>query len=247
MKKTVIPYFLLLSVISAYSFSESPPNTQRGMIYIDPENTRDVRGYIHLAIIWGETLLPPPFYPKYLINLKEAFHTWTDMNVTLDRPLKLDSPRLLEMPFVYLTTYDAFELTLAEKENVKKYFENGGFMVLDNARPTILESPQELSMKRLLSDALGEKAHYGPIPANHPILKIYFDMVEGPPIGVDIGPLSYEKLHVTGVWIDNKLTALLSNRGYTVRWNNDSDNQPQLRFGINMVIFALIQAELNKD
>lgn len=207
MKKTVliISFFLLLFT---HAGSEQNPEKPRGMIYIDPHNPRNVRGYIHLAIVWSEMLLPTPQYPRYLINLKEALHTWTNLNVILDHPCKLDSPRLLEMPFVYITTYDFFELTYSEKQNVKKYFENGGFMVLDNARPTVGESPQEASLKKLLFDALGEKARIRPIPLHHPIFNVYYDLVEGPPIGEFIRIVSHRQVQASPLfWRDSNSIA----------------------------------------
>jgi len=243
--KKVFVIMLLYVVMFNLAVSEQSTNLSRGIIYIDPHNPRNIRGYIHCAIVWGETLLPPPQYPRYLINLKEALHTWTNLNVILDRPCRLDSPRLLEMPFVYLTTADIFELTYPEKENVKKYFENGGFMVLDNARPTASESPQEISLKKLLFDALGDKGRLKPVPLNHPIFNVFYNLPDGAPNGVYRGPLAKTKYYLTGVWNDDKLLGILSNRGYTVAWDSDDNNQPQLRFGINLVIHALLRAEEN--
>lgn len=245
--KKVFVIALLYTLMYNHAVPEQPTALSRGMIYVDPKIPRSIRGYINCAIVWGETLLPPPQYPRYLINLKEALHTWTDLNVILDRHCRLDSPRLLEMPFVYITTSDIFELTYREKENVKKYFENGGFMVLDNARPTTSESPQEASFKKLLFDALGDKGRLKPVPLNHPVFNVYFDLPDGAPDGVYSGPFS-EAYYLPGIWIGDKLVGILSNRGYTVAWDSDVNNEPQLRFGINLVIYALFQAGgSNKD
>lgn len=227
--------------------SDEIAGRSRSTVVVDSNNKYNTRGHVNLAMIYGEMLRPPSLYPRYLINLKEAFHRWTKINVKLDSPCRIDSPRFLEMPYIFLTTYDIFELTPLERENVKKFFQNGGFMVLDNARPTMGLSDQEASMKRLLFDALGDEARFRPIPLNHPIFHVFYDLIEGAPMGIHRGPLSFQKYYVTGVWVDNRLVAVLSNRGYTIFWNDTSNNEPHLRFGINTVIYALIYGGKNTD
>jgi len=213
---------------------------KRATVVIDPRNKQFIRGYVHLAIIFGEMLKPPAMYPRYLINLKEAFNRWTKVNVLLESPCRIDSPRFLEMPVIYLTTYDIFDLTPPERDNIRQFFDNGGFMVLDNARPTLGLSDQEASLKRLLFDALGENARLGPIPLSHPIYHVFFDLIEGAPPGVGRGTPVFEQFYITGVWDEDRLVAVLSNRGYTIFMNDTIDNEPQLRFGVNMVLYGLM-------
>ncbi|MCE5250048.1 DUF4159 domain-containing protein [bacterium] len=238
MKRTAV--LLAFFLLSCFSGAAGQLIEQKlGMVVADPRDKHNIRGYVHMAIIYGEELRSPAAYPRYLINLKEAFSQWTKINVILDRPCELSSPRLLELPFVYITSYDEFVLTPLERENVRNYFKSGGFMVLDNARPTIGESPQEKSFRNMLLDALGPDIQFLPIPSDHPLFNVYFDLVEGPPVGVLDDSASIGKFFLSGVWANGRLVAILSNRGYTVRWSSDDSNQPQLRFGINMVIYAL--------
>ena len=44
-----------------------------------------------------------------------------------------------------------------------------------------------------------------------------------------------------GVWLDNRLVAVYSGKGYALKWRSLSNNEPQLKMGVNMVVFALIQ------
>lgn len=83
---------------------------------------------------------------------------WTKIDTEIDRHLMLGSPRLLEMPFVYVSTEESFELSPTEKANVKKYLENGGFMVLENPLPKEEMNPAEASLKQMIRDALGSGA-----------------------------------------------------------------------------------------
>ena len=50
---------------------------------------------------------------------------------------------------------------------------------------------------------------------------------------------SEESLDV--IWLNNRLVAILSYKGYSSLWEKDKDNESQLKMGINMVAFALIQ------
>jgi len=68
----------------------------------------------------------------------------------------LSSERLVHIPIIYLTTDDVFELTETEKKNVKIYFDNGGFMFLDNPTPILDYSKAEASLKQMLRDTHAE-------------------------------------------------------------------------------------------
>lgn len=239
MKKAVLFFLIALTGLSS-SWPEQVPGAKRAIVVIDPGNKQNIRGYVHLAIIFGEMLKPPAMYPRYLINLKEAFTRWTKINVLLDSPCRVDSPRFLEMPVIYLTTYEIFDLTPFERDNIRQFFDNGGFMVLDNARPTLGLSDQEASLKRLLFDALGEDIRLGPIPLSHPIFHVFFDLIEGAPPGVGRGTPLFEQFYLSGIWVNDRLVAVLSNRGYTIFMNDPIDNEPQLRFGVNMVLYGLM-------
>ena len=232
------------------------------VVVIDPANKQNIKGYVHIAFAWGEQLTPPQYLVRGLINLKETINRWTGIEAVLDNHLLLGTPRLLKMPFVYITTDRAFELTGPEKENVKKYLENGGFMVLENATPLYEESQAKASLKQMIRDALGSKARFEPIPNDHPLYHCFYDFDDGPPIGSEIGMvrvgsgtklkdnirylsdgtvMAKQVLYLEGVWIGDRLVALYSDKGYIVRWKDLTDNDPQMKMGINMIVFALTQ------
>ena len=48
-------------------------------------------------------------------------------------------------------------------------------------------------------------------------------------------------LTLEGIWIDNRLVAVYSDKGYAIKWAKMTDNEPQLKIGVNMVVFALTQ------
>ena len=44
-----------------------------------------------------------------------------------------------------------------------------------------------------------------------------------------------------GVFLGDRLVGVYSDKGYVHMWARDFGNEPQLRFGINAVVFALTQ------
>lgn len=245
-------------------------------VFINPRDKQKIVGYVKIADVWGEQLRPPADLIKGIINLKEAMNNYTKIETELDDHLLLSSKKLFQMPFVYVTSKNNFQLTETEKENVKKYFELGGFMVLENAEPEKGDfSKGGASLKQMLRDTI-PNVRFTPIPVRHPLYHCFFDFDDGPPQGVEVDvfenptrvkmniereklnkereekgleplpilpPVLLEQkkiLYLEGVWYKGRLVAVYSDKGYIIRWSESSDN-PQLRMGINMIVFALTQ------
>jgi len=251
----------VLALILSYNpgiSAQTPLESLKGQIYVDPANRQELKGFVHIAFAWAEQLEPPENLQRGLINLKEGMTRWTDIDTRIDKHLYLSSNTLLKMPFVFVTTDRAFELTKQESENVRTYLRNGGFMVLDNATPRYERSQAEASLRKMMRDSLGSQARFEPIPNDHPLYRMFFTFVDGPPNGSEIGIIDVSPTSVSGVeergsimsknipylegiWIGNRLVAVLSNKGYIKNWNEMSGNEPQLKIGVNMIVFALRQ------
>ena len=245
-KKSIFRFLEVSSYILLFfpfqpSFSEAQEKIEfpGSVIVTDPVDSKKIRGYMHIAMVWGEMLRLPEQYPRALINLKDAMNQWTEVYTTLDTHLKLDSERLLTMPFIFITTDEAFKLTPPELKNVTHYLENGGFMVFDNASPKNTVDPAEKSFKQMVQDALGPEVRFQSIADNHPIYHSFFDFDDGPPMGI------FQEMRnpgsLEGVWYKDRLTAIYSNSGYVGKWNEINGNTLQLKMGVNLIIFALIQ------
>ncbi len=216
----------------------------KNTVIIDPDEKLNIRGDVYIAYAWGEQLTFPLRFTRGLFNLKNAMTKWTKINLRFDDHLVLSSERLHNMPFVFVTTDDMFELTETEKKNVKKYFANGGFMVLENSRPKSDFSLSEATLKKMLRDTI-PNVRFDIIRNNHPLYHCFFDFDDGPPYGAEIGNsgryLSQQRYYLEGVWYKDRLVAIYSNKGYIIKWSENSNNEPQLRMGVNMVVFALTQ------
>ncbi len=241
-------YLLVLCVLAGFVIlvmgvlSPSECNAQQvsSQVLIDRADKQAISGSTEIAFAWGQMFSPPQNLIRGVINLKEAMNRWTKIETTLDQHLLLGDPGIVNMPFVFVSTNQSFDITETEKKNLHAFFENGGFMFADNAQPQNDVSPGGASMKKMLDDALPE-AQFAPVPNDNQIYHSFFDFNDGPPQGSDVNStgLSREHYYLEGVWLDGDLVAVYSDKGYIVKWNDASNNEPQLRFGVNLIVYAL--------
>jgi len=230
----------------------------KAMIIQDPNNKQDIKGFVYIATAWGAQLRPPDILKRAVINLVEAVNRYTNINAKVDSHLFLDHRRLFETPFVYITTDKAFELTEIERQQLGKYLRSGGFVVADNGEPHAEFGQAEASLRQMFRDALGADAKFLPIENDHPLYHSFFDFDYGPPQGYEIGRVQTTEdrtastsarntkiakavHYLEGIWLDERLVAIYSDKGYCWKWKDLTNNEPQLKMGVNMVVFALTQ------
>ena len=226
----------------------------KGLIIQDPTDRRKVKGFVYLGTAWA-TDLEPVFdsAAKAIPNLVDAVNAQTGITAKVDEHLFVDSQELFRTPFVYITAQEAFELTDREKTNLGKYMREGGFVFADNANAIVEFSQAEASLRQIFRDALGSQGQFRPIPNSHPLYHTFYDF-DGPPVGSELDvpsdqeqwAISYRivaqhSYHLEGVFLGDRLVALYSDKGYVHKWAENYGNEPQLRFGINVVVFALTQ------
>ena len=247
-KLTIATGFILFMEFLLF-FQQATPQNIKSQVIIDPLNKQNIRGTIKIAYAWGEQLPSPYSLSRGLVNLKEAMNKWTNIQTSMERHLMLSSEKIMKMPFVFVTCRNSFELTETEKKNVNKYFRNGGFMVLDDAEPLVDKSRSGASLRKMVRDAI-PNAKFLPIPDNHPLYHCFFDFNDGAPLGAERGFIinsdgtvfrSKQIFKLEGVWYKGRLAAIYSDKGYIIRWNDNYDNEPQLKMGVNMIIYALTQ------
>ncbi len=226
----------------------------KGLIIQDPSDRRSVKGFIYLGTAWANDLEPTfDSAAKAIPNLVDALNQQTGISAQVDAHLFVDSQELFRTPFVYLTSQQAFELTEREIENLGEYLRRGGFIFADNANPTAEYSQAEASLRKVFRDALRSQGVLQVIPNNHPIYHTFYDF-DGPPVGSELeipdagGQRGLERVviaqpsyNLEGVFLGDRLVAIYSDKGYVHTWARNFGNEPQLRFGINAVVFALTQ------
>ena len=226
----------------------------KGLIIQDPTDRKKVKGFVYLGTAWA-TDLEPTFdsAAKAIPNLVDAINQQTGVTAKVDEHLFLDSQELFRTPFIYVTAEEAFELTKREKENLGDYLRRGGFIFVDNANPTVEFSQGEASLRQIFRDALGAQGTLRPLHNTHPIYHTFYDF-DGPPVGSELRVPSFSQqrgldyvmiresvYNLEGLFLEGRLVGIYSDKGYVHNWSEHYGNEPQLRFGINAVIFALTQ------
>ena len=223
----------------------------QGLMLQNPQNKLAVRGIIEIPYVFLADIAP--YYVA--ADLIEAVKTYSN-NFILAKPVKkpfgLSSSRLMKYPFIYIEVDWGFELTEPEKRNFGNYLRNGGFAVLENGFPWDEYPPSEASLRQMIKDSLGPRARLERIPMDHDLFHCFFDFnylpagAEYPfPTTPDktrliMDPILRPVEYLEGVWLDGRLVAIYSDKGYGLRFRPGSGGH-QRQLGVNMVVFAMKQ------
>lgn len=218
----------------------------KGMVIQDPADKRNIKGFVYLALAWGSVLQPSR--QRAISQLVRAINTYTNIQAEVDDQLFLDSQELFKAPFVYITTNRAFELTKHELENLAYYLRHGGFVVADNDQAHLEYGPAEASLRAMFKQALGRDARFVQLRSDHPIYHVFFDFDGGPPPGGEAG-IGLSAVtgkasvvpYLEGIYLGDRLVAVYSDKGYGAFWEREFENEPHLKMGVNLVVFALTQ------
>ncbi len=156
--------------------------------------------------------------------------------------LGLDSPELFKYPVAYMSEPGFWTMTDAEAENLRKYFQKGGFVIFDDFRGGDLYN-FEVQLRRVLPEA-----RLVPLDGTHPIFHSFFDIDS---------PLDFVQMYDTGqpvfygVFEDNdpaKRLLLIANYDNDIGeyWEfSDTGYTPidltneAYKFGVNYIVYAL--------
>jgi len=118
-------------------------------------------------LIYAGTKTSECFSDEFLSTVQQKTSIATERRF---KPVKLSSEELFKFPFVIMTGEDDFNLTRKERENLKKYLENGGFMLASpGCSNKAWATAFEREIKRIFDkDALQD------IPMDHGIFKTVF-------------------------------------------------------------------------
>ena len=229
MLSMVIPFSL-----AGLSYAETPDYTKTSAVGIVRIQNQGDYKEAKIAMAWGDHLKPPADCPRSIINLREAMMTWTRIPVSIMSQVQLSSPNIHKLPIIIISTDNTADLSEIEKKNVRKYVENGGFVVADG----------DLSLLQMLRDIAGT-GRIERIPSDHPIYQTPF-LTGGPvlkgeaPMQTEPGArmvLSEEAEGLLGLFIDGRLAMVYSPKGYYKGWQDNGD--VYLKFGVNLIMYAI--------
>ncbi len=237
------------------------------MVLQDPRDKKKIKGYFHLSPIypksqWRErnflsSVSRGSIYNgafRAIPNIVRAINRYTGIKAEIGPVIPLDSPELFKVPWAYISSHTFFELSDIEAANLGQYFLAGGFMLADDDWANKGVSASDMALRKMFKDALaavgvvhGRDWDFENIPNDHLLYHCYFDFNDGPPTGHEwwdgnlTGPYNY----LEGVFVDNKLLGIMTNKDYVEIWGNfaglDQQMERTLHICINIIVFALTQ------
>jgi hypothetical protein len=183
-----------------------------------------------------------------LSMLLNSFHDQTKTPVRFAREeVTFDSPRLFDLPFVYLTGHQDFELTPQERTGLRQFLLRGGVLLAESCcgREAFDRSFRQ-EIKRVLNGQTLDK-----LPATHP-LYLYPNQVKA----VQPRPALARRLkskgkilpQLYGANVNGSLGVIYSPYGLACGWElaqcpycNGVDATDALGLGVNILAHALLQ------
>ncbi len=234
-------------LLTVDDLEHSMSDLYKGLLLINPNDPNALTGYLYIPSLYvfdtstaGLKNISPG-----IIRLADAVCSTTGIRTKIDHQIILGSNSILRAPFLYIGIGTYWEFLPGEPQLVADYVYSGGFVMFENLKPWLKISPSEASLRQFINDAFGSKARLEIIPNDHPIYHNLFQFEGGPPLGAEISnnpddgnqrkrPVPY----LEGIFIDGRLAAIYTNKGYSLIWG---DFSPSSKMGINIVLYAMSQ------
>lgn len=118
-------------------------------------------------LIYAGTMTSKCFSDEFLTTVQRKTSISTERSF---KPVKLAADELFRLPFVIMTGEGDFNLTPKERENLKKYLENGGFLL---ASASCSSQPWSRSFEREVRRIFGNES-LKEVPMSHEIFRTVF-------------------------------------------------------------------------
>jgi hypothetical protein len=182
-----------------------------------------------------------PLLPANLIDTL-ARHTTLDVAPT-GVNVRLDSQEIFDYPFVWLTGHLPVRFTLAERTNLKRYVERGGFMMVDDHNHDVNGAFHKTATEEI-ERLFGRLKK---VPDSHELFKCFFVYPDGAPhTQHELNGYGDDMLHefLYAVEANGRIGLLYSNKDYSSEWNFHPETKKFstvdiTKFGVNLVVYAL--------
>lgn len=183
-----------------------------------------------------------------LAMLLNSFHDQTKTPVQFSRDeVPLDSPRLFDLPFVYLTGHQDFQLTSQERSGLRQFLARGGVVL---AEACCGREAFDRSFRREMKAVLNGQ-ELTKLPASHPLF-MYPNHIKGvqprPALARKLGVKGKIVPVVFGANVDGHLGIIYSPHGVACGWElaqcpycDGLASTDALALGVNILSYALMQ------
>lgn len=177
-------------------------------------------------------------------NLLNSLIEYTTLPVdTVENIVPLGSDEIFSCPFCYISGHKLVQFTKQERENFKKYVENGGFVFADDCNHDI-DGLFAKSFERQMEEIWPRQLNK--IPNNHPIYTAFFEFDGPPTTSQELNGWGDDIVHdyLKAILVNDRIGVLYSNKDYGCEWDYDFRNKrwykiDNTRFAVNIVIHAM--------
>jgi hypothetical protein len=184
-------------------------------------------GYYNISLVKYEDT-SDTVSAEALAQLAVAMNIRTDIKTrVIKEPIMLDSPELLNVPMVYITSRRPFAFSERERDNLRKYFNNGGFLLFSNTATPGREAQGvtnsiEFELWKVLGKDVGELNIIG----KNKIYKIFFDLPN--------------TMKLRGITLEGRLIFIYEDSGYSNVWMESKNTKDELyKLWVNIIVYAL--------
>lgn len=179
------------------------------------------------------------------VNILNSLVEYTTIPIDeKEKVVLLSSNEIFKSPFCYLSGHKLVEFSSKERDNFRRYVENGGFIFVDDCNHDI-DGLFAKSFEQEMARTFGQNA-LQKIPNTHPIYNCFFHF-EGPPTTTfELNGWGDDLVHdyLKAIEIKGRIGVLYSNKDYGCEWDYDFRNKRWLaedntKFGVNIINYAL--------
>ena len=235
----------------------------KAMVIQDPDDRRQLSGYIHLAQAFSRAR---PAWQEDAYNrsegsqviryqsldyLMKALQEYTGIEADYLGPIALDDPRLRDVPWLLLPDWFGASHAHSEAEiaNLGAYMAQGGFVITSSGVNEKMKGARFATLRRAMqSQGLNEGAdwRFVYLKPDHPIYHAYFDFdmsVRDNINRIEVGDMGLALGHRLAAFISMARKISTENAVPALRGGNwaDVDGTRHLQFTVNTVVFALTQ------
>jgi hypothetical protein len=182
--------------------------------------------------------------PLVPANIIDSIARYTEIPVApTGVVVALSSTDALRYPFLFMTGHLPVRFTEAERANLKRFLDRGGFLFVDDHNHDI-----DGQFHKTVSEEIERTA--GPlvnVPNNHELYSSFFTFPDGPPnTSHELNGWGDNLIHkeLKAVMRGSRIALLYSNKDYSSEWSYHPENKrfysvDNTRFGVNIVVYAL--------
>ena len=186
-------------------------------------------------LIYAGTRTSRCFSDEFLTTVQQKTSIVTERRF---KPVKLAGDDLFRFPFVILTGEGDFNLTPQERDNLRKYLENGGFLL---ASAGCSNREFDASFKREIKRLFGNDALRN-VAMDHAVFRTVFDIREMP-----LSKSSGVAAPLQGVSLHDKLVVIYSSDGLNDSYHSEgccccggNEIKNSMKINANILAYALL-------